>query len=161
MAGNVKIGFLGSGKMATALAQGFLRAGLVSPAECLASDINESAREGFASATQVSTTASNTDVARFASTLVLAVKPGQVEGVLSGIRECFTKDHLLVSIAAGVTLAKLEAALPAGARVVRAMPNTPALVGSSATAYALGAAALPGTRKWPSNFSPPSGWHLR
>jgi pyrroline-5-carboxylate reductase len=63
---------------------------------------------------------------------------------LAQIKPVFTRDHLLLSIAAGVTLAKLEAALPAGARVIRAMPNTPALVGAGAAAFAAGSAARPG-----------------
>ena len=69
------------------------------------------------------------------------MKPDQAAGVLAELRGGFTKQHLLISIAAGVTLAKLEAALPAGARVIRVMPNTPALVGESASAFALGKAA--------------------
>ena len=55
----------------------------------------------------------------------------------------FTDQHLLISIAAGVTLARMEAALPAGARVIRVMPNTPALVGASASAFACGKSATP------------------
>jgi len=85
--------------------------------------------------------ASNVEVVAATQTLVLAVKPAQVEGVLKEIRANFTPDHVLISIAAGVTLARLEAALPAGARVIRVMPNTPALVGASATGFAPGKAA--------------------
>src|SRR6185436_12348978 len=81
------------------------------------------------------------DVTKFANVLILAVKPDQVAAALAEIRGQFTGDHLLISIAAGVTLAKLEAALPAGARVIRVMPNTPALVGESASGFALGKSA--------------------
>ena len=81
-------------------------------------------------------------MAKFADVLVLAVKPDQVGGVLADIRDCFTAKHCLISIAAGVPLAKLEAGLGAGARLIRVMPNTPALVGASASAYALGKSAL-------------------
>jgi pyrroline-5-carboxylate reductase len=84
------------------------------------------------------------EVAKFAKVLVLAVKPDQVAGVLGEIRGGFTPEHLLFSIAAGVPISKLEAGLDAGARVIRVMPNTPALVGASATAYALGKSARPG-----------------
>ena len=73
--------------------------------------------------------------------LILATKPDQVPAALAEISGAFTKNHLLISIAAGVTLSKLETALPAGARVIRVMPNTPALVGESASAFALGKAA--------------------
>ena len=61
--------------------------------------------------------------------------------MLSDIREHFTEKHLLISIAAGVTLAKLEAGLGTGSRVIRLMPNTPALVGASASAFATGKSA--------------------
>jgi pyrroline-5-carboxylate reductase len=143
MAAQLKIGFLGAGKMATALAKGFIRAGLVSPRQILASDPFEPARTAFAKETGSQTAAANLDVVQFASVLILAVKPDQAGGVLSAVRDQFTDRHLLVSIAAGVPLAKLEAALGSGARLVRVMPNTPALVGCSASAYALGKSAQP------------------
>src|SRR5207245_4361218 len=95
----------------------------------------------FGRETGAATTASNLEVAKTAKVLVLAVKPDQVSGVLSELRPGFTPDHLLLSVAAGVTLAKLEAGLAAGARAVRVMPTTPALVGASASAFALGANA--------------------
>ncbi len=141
MPAKLDIGFLGAGKMATALARGFVGAGLASAKQILASDPNESARAAFARETGAKTTVSNREVVAFASVIVLAVKPDQVPGVLSEIRGHFSGQHLLMSIAAGVPLARLEAALPEGARVIRVMPNTPALVGASASAYALGSAA--------------------
>ena len=141
MASKLSIGFLGAGKMATALAKGFIRAGLVTPKEVIASDINEAAGAAFAKQTGAKTTAANAEVAKFGSVLILAVKPDQVAGALAEIRDGLTEKQLVVSIAAGVTLSKLEAGLGSGARVIRVMPNTPALVGSSATAFALGKAA--------------------
>lgn len=137
------LGFLGAGKMATALANGFIRAGLVTPDTLIASDPSEAAAAGFAKETGAHTTPSNARVLDFASVLVLAVKPDQVAGVLSQVRDRFTPQHLLISIAAGVTLAKLENGLGPNARVIRVMPNTPALVGASASAYALGKSASP------------------
>src|ERR1039457_2826676 len=135
------IGLLGAGKMATALARGFIRAEIAFPKEILAGDLSEAARAAFTKETGAKTTASSADVLKFANVLVLAVKPDQVAGVLAEQRGNFTNKHLLISIAAGVTLAKLEAALPAGARVIRVMPNTPALVGAGASAFALGQSA--------------------
>ena len=141
MAPQLTLGFLGAGKMANALAAGFIRAGLVSAAQVLASDPSETARTAFARQTQSRTTNSNQEVIKFGRVIVLAVKPAQVEEVLSEARDSFMAEHLLISIAAGVPLAKLEAALPGGARVIRVMPNTPALVGASASAFALGTSA--------------------
>ena len=143
MAANLKIGFLGAGKMATALAKGFIQAGLIAAEDLIASDAVEAARTHFARETGAKTTAANADVLHSARQIFLAVKPDQVLGVLSELRGAFTDQHLLLSIAAGVPLARLEAGLPAGSRVIRVMPNTPALVGASASAFALGTAALP------------------
>lgn len=141
MSAALPIGFLGAGKMATALARGFLNAGLASPASLVASDPYEAARGAFARDTNAKATASNADVLRAARVLVLAVKPDQVNDVLAEAKPLFTAEHLLISIAAGVPIARLEAGLPAGSRVVRVMPNTPAFVGASASAYALGQSA--------------------
>jgi len=144
MSQTLTIGFLGAGRMGTALARGFIQAGLVSAGQIMASDPVEAARAAFAKEVGAKVATSNADVAKFARVLLLAVKPDQVSGALGEIRELFTEEHLLVSIAAGVPLARLEEALGPKARVVRVMPNTPALVGASATAYALGKATLPG-----------------
>ena len=143
MAAKLTLGFLGAGKMATAMAKGFIRAGLVSGKQVLASDPSEAARAAFAKETGASTVTSNKEIARSASVLVLAVKPDQVIGVLQEIRDDFGPQHLLLSIAAGVPLARLEAGLGTNARVIRVMPNTPALVGASATGFAVGKSARP------------------
>ncbi len=141
MADPIHIGFLGAGKMAGALAKGFLNAGLVSPETLYASDIHPSALETFQKETGGKSTKDNSEVARRCSVLVLAVKPGHVSEVLKGLRPQIKKNHLLLSIAAGITLARLEADLPKGSRVIRVMPNTPALVGASATGFSLGSSA--------------------
>ncbi len=138
MASQYKIGFLGAGKMACALAKGFINGGLMFPREILAADPAEAARKHFAEGTGGSFSGSNREVAAAARVLVLATKPDQTASVLDEIASAFTPDHLLVSIAAGVPLSRLENGLPAGARVVRVMPNTPALVGAAASAYAMG-----------------------
>ncbi|HVY71043.1 MAG TPA: pyrroline-5-carboxylate reductase [Verrucomicrobiae bacterium] len=143
MSSTLKIGFLGAGKMASALAKGFVQARLVDAGQMTASDPIEAARAAFERDTGVMTTADNAAVAAFGEVLFLAVKPDQVVSVLSGLGATLTARHLIISIAAGVPIAKLEAAVPAGARVIRVMPNTPALVGASATGFALGKSASP------------------
>jgi pyrroline-5-carboxylate reductase len=143
MAAALTIGFLGTGKMATALARGFIRANLVPASQVLGSDTSPAASATFARETGAQTTPANREVLAFAKVLLLAVKPDQVGRVLAEVREQFTPDHLLISIAAGVPLARLEAGLGANARLIRVMPNTPALVGLSATAFALGQKASP------------------
>jgi pyrroline-5-carboxylate reductase len=141
---DLKVGFLGAGKMAVALARGFVQAKLVRPDQVLASDPAEGARAGFAEELGSKITGVNAEVVRFADVLVLAVKPDQVEEVLKEVRAEVNERHLMISIAAGVPLAKLETSLNPGARVIRVMPNTPALVGASASAFALGTSATAG-----------------
>ncbi|MBM3879628.1 MAG: pyrroline-5-carboxylate reductase [Verrucomicrobia bacterium] len=132
------MGFIGAGKMASALARGILRASLATPDQIMASDVLEGAREHFARELNTPTSSTNAEVVRFANVVVLAVKPDQVAGVLEEVRPYVTDHHLLISIAAGITLKKLQEGLFEGARVVRVMPNTPALIGVCASAYALG-----------------------
>jgi pyrroline-5-carboxylate reductase len=143
MSAKLTIGFLGAGKMGTALARGFINAGLATANQIIASDPVEAASAAFAKEVGAKVTSSNAEVLKFASVLLLAVKPDQVGVALADIRGHFTEKHLLISIAAGVPLSKLEGGLNAGARVIRVMPNTPALVGASAAAFALGKSALP------------------
>ena len=108
MVDKLSIGFLGAGKMATALARGFIAAGLVLAGRIVASDPVEAARSAFARETKAKTAASNADVMKSARVIILAVKPDQVAGVLKEIGGHFTEKHLLISIAAGVTIARLE-----------------------------------------------------
>src|SRR5439155_1978568 len=75
MAAKLTIGFLGAGKMATALAKGFLRAGLVSPKDVIASDVSPAARDAFSKETSARIAQNNAEVAKSAPILVLAVKP--------------------------------------------------------------------------------------
>jgi pyrroline-5-carboxylate reductase len=138
MIANLKVGFIGAGKMATALARGFVRAGLVESDGISASDVSPAALAAFVREAGGQALESNQAVAESAQVLFIAVKPAQVAAVLQEISPHLTPRHLVVSIAAGVPLARLQAALPEGARVVRVMPNTAAIVGAAASAYALG-----------------------
>jgi pyrroline-5-carboxylate reductase len=141
MANYLRIGFLGAGKMASALAKGIVTAGVARPEDLVASDVVEGARTAFGKELGCKVTGWNVEVADFADVLIVAVKPDQVEGLLRELAAKISDHHLIVSIAAGVTLARLAGALQTGARVIRVMPNTPALVGASASAFALGGSA--------------------
>ncbi len=129
-----RIGFLGAGKMATALAQGWTDAGLVSPNRVVAADPLAGARESFAAGRGFRTTAGNIEVVAGSDVLVLAVKPQSMTALLDEIRPAVTPAHLVVSIAAGVTLKQLDHGL-GRRRIIRVMPNTPCLVGASASGY--------------------------
>ena len=136
-----RIGFLGAGKMASALAKGWLTAGLTAADRLCASDPLPAARETFAKETGAFVTASNRDIMERCDVVVLAVKPQNMSGLLAEIQPNVTPKHLIVSIAAGITLGQLAAGLGADRRLIRVMPNTPCLVGASASAYAAGACA--------------------
>jgi pyrroline-5-carboxylate reductase len=131
-------GFVGSGKMATALVKGMLRANVASIEEIRASDPLESARHQFQAESGVAVFDSNVPVVQLSDVVVLAVKPQSMRLVLENVRPFVTHDHLIVSIAAGITIASIVQGLGSQARVVRVMPNTPALIGEGASAYALG-----------------------
>ncbi len=135
------IGFLGAGQMATALARAWSAAGLLDAGRSLASDPFPAARQKFADAAGVRTVDTNADVAAACDVLVLAVKPQVLGPVLADLRPRLTERHLVVSIAAGVTLRQIADALGRDTRTVRVMPNTPCLLGASAAGYAAGPAA--------------------
>jgi len=129
-----RIGFIGCGAMARALAGGLAEAG-VPTAKIFGSDPFEAARDQFEDAVGATTTTDNAEVVANSDVVVLAVKPGAVAGLLAALDDAICEKPLWISIAAGVPLAALQAALPEGARVVRTMPNTPALVQAGATAW--------------------------
>ena len=131
-------GFIGSGKMATALIRGMLRSGVAGAATIAASDPLESARAALAADTGIRVFEANLPVVERSDVLVLAVKPQTMPQVLTQLRPLVGPRHLVVSIAAGVSIASLLEGLGPDRRIVRAMPNTPALLGEGASAYALG-----------------------
>jgi pyrroline-5-carboxylate reductase len=141
MAAKLTIGFLGAGKMGTALTKGFISAGLVKVNQISAFDPVKEAGAAFAKETGAKVAKSNVDVAKFANVLIVAVKPVNVPELLAEIRDTMTPNHLVISIAAGVPISKFEAGLGDKTRIIRVMPNTPALLNASATGYALGKSA--------------------
>jgi pyrroline-5-carboxylate reductase len=136
-----RVGFIGAGKMATALARGLCAAGFTTPDRIAASDVLPEARAQFAAQTGGASCDTNRDVVARSEILVLAVKPQHFRGALAEIAPLVEGGHLVVSIAAGIPLETMAGALGAERRLVRVMPNTPCLVGSSASAYCLGGSA--------------------
>ncbi len=150
----MKLGLIGLGNMGTALLKGILQEGSISKTDILASSGLREEEEKAKAEYGISVTPENKEVAAYADILILAVKPQVIGGVLEEIRESISQDCVVLSIAAGITIAMLEKALsvphsakpaPDGgtdwieelgkeAKIARAMPNTPALVGSGTTA---------------------------
>ena len=131
----MKLGAIGCGNMATAMLTGILREGLVAKEDVLASDPSAEARERFSAALGVRTAAENAETAAFADVLILAVKPNCVEAVAKEIDASLREGTILVTLAAGKTIAWTEAIFTKPVKIVRLMPNTPALVGEGMTGY--------------------------
>lgn len=137
-----RLGFIGSGNMAEAILQGALRAGLL-PADICAADPSAARRDLFRNQFSVTVFSENNSVADRSDVLILAVKPQVLDAVLTDLRPHLRPDHLLVSIAAGVTLARLARICPSpnAPRLIRTMPNTPLLVGRGLVALSRGPSA--------------------
>jgi pyrroline-5-carboxylate reductase len=133
-----RVGFIGAGQMATALGEGFVRAGLVNPSNLVGSDPSPEACERFAKATGGRAVKCNPEAAKAADVLFLAVKPQQVAQVTGELKGKVGPETLVISIAAGTRLATLEKGLGENLRFVRVMPNTPCLIGQGASAFCLG-----------------------
>jgi pyrroline-5-carboxylate reductase len=138
-----RVGFLGAGKMATALARGWLKAGLIAAQETMASDPVEQARTAFTGDTGLRSTPDNREVVSANDLLLLAVKPQSMPALMQELRPALQARHVVVSIAAGITLHQLAEGLGKERRLIRVMPNTPCLVGASASAYAPAETARP------------------
>lgn len=132
-----KIGFIGGGNMAEALIKGLLAGGF--PAErIMASEPSDFRREHLKEAFGIELSTSNVELIEKCEIVVLAIKPQIVSEVLEEIAGVYSEDKLLVSILAGVPCATLEKYFQGAPRVVRVMPNTPALVGEAASAICRG-----------------------
>lgn len=128
------IGFIGGGNMGSAIIGGILSSGISNPDHLIAADRSADAREKLKASFGIRTTENNTEAARTADILFLAVKPNIFSSVIPEIRNSVPEDSVIVSIAAGQTIAKIEALFAREIKLVRAMPNTPALVGASMSA---------------------------
>ncbi len=136
------LGFLGFGNMGHAIAQGVAATGAIPAHSILAYDIDPAKRES-ARAMGAGVAESPADLAARCACLLLAVKPQTMEEALEEIRGHLAAGALVLSIAAGISTEYLESRLGAGLRVIRVMPNTPAMVNAGAAAFALGAHCIP------------------
>jgi pyrroline-5-carboxylate reductase len=130
-----KIGFIGAGQMARALARGLLARGLIAPKQLLTFDPDPNATQEFSrQIPQARSVQNNSELVQKSDVIVLAVKPQSLGSVSQSLPAGSTSDKLFISILAGVPLATLRSALQTN-RIVRVMPNTPCLVGHGAAAY--------------------------
>jgi len=130
------VGFVGAGNMGEALIKGLLAANLV-PAEAIhATDVRLERLKELNRQYGIQVSSDNAELMRHADIVILAVKPQIMDAVLTEIAPAVTRRKLLISIAAGVSTAKIRAVLHKDARLIRVMPNTPALVLEGVTAVA-------------------------
>ncbi|XP_022330283.1 pyrroline-5-carboxylate reductase 2-like [Crassostrea virginica] len=143
---SMTIGFIGAGRMAQAMSRGFISKGVVKPHKIMASDtvpqMLDTIREQG-----VRITNNNLEIVENSDLIIIAVKPHVVSPILQEVSGKVTREKLFLSIAAGVTLETLEKNLPSQTRVIRAMPNTPALVQTGATVIAPGSSILAGDKE--------------
>lgn len=139
---NTKTVFIGGGNMAEALLQGMLRSGEVNADQTVVTDIREERLAELTKNFGVSTSTDNFKAVDGASIIWLCVKPQQIEAVLAPLKGC-APNALFVSIAAGVPTSRMETWLGGQTRLVRVMPNTPALVQHGAAGISAGSHASP------------------
>lgn len=151
----MKLGFIGCGKMAAALIQGVLKSGLCKPEDIIGSDAQKSAAEKLGKDVGITIADTNAAVAAASETIILAVKPDDAIAAIQSLAPQQLESSmswawkgggdksgkLLISIVAGLSIAKIEQAAGAKFRAVRVMPNTPALVLEGASAFSLGTTA--------------------
>ena len=130
----MKLGFIGTGNMAGAIMGGIIRKGLIAPEEIIGADILETGRERIRETYRINVTSDNREAAEKSEVLVLSVKPQFYEETIREIRDCITEEKIIVTLAPGKTLDWLETQFGKPVKIVRTMPNTPALVGEGMTA---------------------------
>lgn len=143
---SMTIGFIGAGRMAQAMSRGFISKGVVKPHKIMASDTVPQMLDCIKEQ-GVRISRSNLEIVESSDLIIIAVKPHVVSQILQEVSSKVTREKLFLSIAAGVTLETLEKNLPSQTRVIRAMPNTPALVQTGATVIAPGSSVLLGDRE--------------
>lgn len=143
----MKIGFLGAGAMAEAILASLLRTGLCKPGDVLACDRDEARRALMNGRHGVRVTEDPDEAARRCAVLLLAVKPQDLDALLRALRPRLAARHLLISIAAGKTLAALKKAAGPRPRRIRVMPNLPLSVQEGMSVYCAAASAKPADRR--------------
>ena len=137
------IGFTGCGKMAGAIISGIINSGFVKAENVMASKSNSGNLEETSKRLGIKITLNNKEIAEFADVIFIAVKPGQVSGILEEIRDFVTPDKLIISVAAGVRISAIEKCLGIGTKIIRVMPNTPVLVSEGMAGIACGKFVTP------------------
>ncbi len=137
----MKLSFIGAGKMATAIGHGLITAKCFEKHDIIASAPSKKSQQLFSNVLGIRCVGDNDSVIEFGDVIILAVKPQNIEDVFSGLSSCL-KNKLIISIIAGCTLNTLSV-LAQSKRIIRVMPNTPAMVGEGATVFTCGTGITP------------------
>lgn len=130
----MKLGFIGTGNMASAIMGGIIGEKMISAEEIIGADLLEAGRAKVKEQFGIQVTEKNQEVVEKAEVIILSVKPQFYEEVINQIKECVKKEQIIITIAPGKTLAWLAEKFGKEVKIVRTMPNTPALVGEGMTA---------------------------
>ncbi|MDA0737418.1 MAG: pyrroline-5-carboxylate reductase [Nitrospirae bacterium] len=140
---NKKIAIIGAGNIAEALVSGLLKGRVVLPSNIFATDVSEQRRKLFKTRYGVRVGSNNVEAVKGAHVIILAVKPQVIDQVVAELKLPVKSDPLVLSVAAGVPISRLQANLRANTRIIRVMPNTPSIVLAGATAIAGGPGVTP------------------
>ena len=130
----MKLGFIGTGNMASAIMGGIIKNNVIPAEEIIGADLFAPGRERVQKAYGINVTADNKEVAEKAETIILSVKPQFYESVIADIKDVVKENQIIITIAPGKTLAWLAEKFGKDVKIVRTMPNTPAMVGEGMTA---------------------------
>lgn len=130
----MKIGVIGCGNMAKAIIEGFINSETFRPEEIIASDKSREVLDYAADKYGINTTTNNSELVLESEMLLLAVKPQVIESVITEIADVVSEQKLIISIVAGQSIRCLEEMFGCNVKLIRTMPNTPALVGAGMTA---------------------------
>lgn len=130
----MKIGFIGCGNMGRAMLSGIIKSNIMSYNDIIASSKTKETLKNLEEDFNIRTTLDNREVVKFSEIIILAVKPNMYETVIKGIKDLVSEDKIIVTIAAGVTIEDVIKWFNKSIKIVKTMPNTPALVGEAMTA---------------------------
>jgi len=129
-----KIGFIGCGNMGSSMVGGLIKSGFLKAEDIIVSTKTETSLKRLEDQFQVKTTLDSTIVAKESDIIILAIKPFMFKQMINEIRSELTEDKLIITIAAGITISNMEEWISGNSKIIRTMPNTPALVGQAMSA---------------------------
>ena len=129
-----KVGFIGCGNMGSSMVGGLIKSEAFKPKDIFVSTKTESSAVNMKNKFNINASTDNKEVVKNSNIIILSIKPHMFEEIIKEIKEELTEDKLIISVAAGITIEKLEELISKKHKIIRSMPNTPALVGEAMSA---------------------------